>query len=206
MSISQLLRESSRPAHTSAENAQFITQLMRGQLNLDAYRRYLINMAWLYESLEAKAAQGDPLPSSETIWDQRLSRIDAITSDLVALGVENWRSSTTPSPAMASYIQHINSLDGRSDHRLIAHHYTRYMGDLSGGQAISALVARHYNAQPEQLSFYRFDQISDLVRYKESYRESLDNLEISEEQLDQLVREVQLAFEFNQRVFEDLAV
>lgn len=205
MSISQLLKESSKPQHEQAETSKFIVELMRGQLNLDAYKRYLTNLAWLYLALEAKVQEGEPVATSEALWDERLNRLDSITKDLEALGITNWQQTTSPSAAMTSYIQHIEALDGRSDHKLIAHHYTRYLGDLSGGQAISALVARHYGATADQLSFYRFTEIEDLVRFKEHYRGVLDGLQFSEKQIEELVKEVQLAFEFNQRVFEDLA-
>ncbi len=179
--------------------------LMQGKLNLEAYAKYLTNLAWLYESLEAKVRSGSAFTSSEDIWDEKLVRLDAITQDLEALGVHDWKNTTSPSTAMTSYIEHINSLEGKSDFRLVAHHYTRYLGDLSGGQAIAALVGRHYGATSDQLNFYRFQQIDDIVRYKDSYRAALDSLEISSEQIEELVKEVQLAFAFNQKVFEDLA-
>lgn len=203
--IAELMKQASRPQHTAAENSTFITQLMRGQLNLEAYTKYLVNLAWLYEALEEQTAMGVARESSESIWDSRLNRLDAISSDLEELGVENWRASTKPSSAMLSYIEHIKSLNGKADLRLVAHHYTRYLGDLSGGQAIAALVARHYGASTEQLSFYRFPEIDDIVRFKVSYRGHLDGLTLNEDELDALVQEVQLAFEFNQKVFDDLA-
>lgn len=205
MSIAKLLKESSKSQHEQAETSKFVVDLMRGQLNLDAYTRYLTNLAWLYLALEAKIQEGEPVATSEAIWDERLNRLESITKDLDALGVQNWQRTTEPSEAMQSYIQHIEALDGKSDHKLIAHHYTRYLGDLSGGQAISALVARHYGATQEQLNFYRFTEIEDLVRFKEHYRGVLDGLQFSNKQIDELVLEVQLAFEFNQKVFEDLA-
>ncbi|MEN9749564.1 MAG: hypothetical protein RL149_642 [Actinomycetota bacterium] len=202
--IAELMKQASRPQHTAAENSTFITQLMRGQLNLEAYTKYLINLAWLYEAIEEQTATGLARESSELIWDSRLNRLDAITSDLEALGVENWKATTKPSNAMVSYIEHIKSLNGKADLRLVAHHYTRYLGDLSGGQAIAALVGRHYGATADQLSFYRFPDIEDNVRFKESYRAHLDGLTLNQEELDALVQEVQLAFEFNQKVFDDL--
>ena len=205
MSIAKLLKESSKAQHEQAETSKFVVELMRGQLNLDAYKRYLANLAWLYLALEAKIQEGEPVATSEAIWDERLNRLESITKDLDALGVQNWQHTTEPSEAMQSYIQHIEALDGKSDHKLIAHHYTRYLGDLSGGQAISALVARHYGATQEQLNFYRFTEIEDLVRFKEHYRGVLDGLQFSNKQIDELVLEVQLAFAFNQKVFEDLA-
>jgi heme oxygenase len=205
MSISKLLKESSRPQHEQAETSKFVVELMRGQLNIDAYKKYLTNLAWLYLTLEAKIQEGEPVATSEALWDERLNRLEAIGKDLDALGIHNWQQTTEPSKAMRSYIDHIESLDGKSDFKLIAHHYTRYLGDLSGGQAIAALVARHYGATSEQLNFYRFTEIEDLVRFKEHYRNILDGLQFSAKQIDELVQEVQLAFEFNQKVFEDLA-
>lgn len=203
--IAEIIRNASRPQHKEAENSSFIMDLMQGKLNLEAYAKYLTNLAWLYESLEAKVRSGSAFTSSEDIWDEKLVRLDAITQDLEALGVHDWKNTTSPSTAMTSYIEHINSLEGKSDFRLVAHHYTRYLGDLSGGQAIAALVGRHYGATSDQLNFYRFQQIDDIVRYKDSYRAALDSLEISSEQIEELVKEVQLAFAFNQKVFEDLA-
>jgi len=202
--ISTLIRESSKPQHKEAESSGFIVELMRGQLNVDAYKTYLVNLAWLYLALESKIQQGEPAPSTEELWDERLNRLQSISRDLAALGIENWQETTSPSQSMQSYIDHINSLDGKSDHKLIAHHYTRYLGDLSGGQAIAALVARHYGVSRDQLNFYSFTEIEDLVRYKEHYREVLDSLQFSQKQIEELVEEVQLAFRFNQRVFEDL--
>lgn len=203
--IAETIKQASRSQHREAENSSFIMQLMQGKLNLTAYAKYLANLAWLYEALERKVREGDAFSGSEPIWDEKLDRLEAITQDLEALGIHDWKNTTEPSKAMSSYIEHINSLDGKSDFRLIAHHYTRYLGDLSGGQAIAALVSRHYGASTEQLSFYRFQQIDDIVRYKDSYRSALDALPITSEQIDELVREVQLAFEYNQKVFEDLA-
>lgn len=205
MSISKLLRESSRPQHKEAESSQFIVELMRGQLNLDSYKKYLVNLAWLYKALEEKVSEGEAAPSTELIWDARLNRLDSISKDLESLGVSNWEETTQPSSAMKSYIEHIGTLSGKSDHKLIAHHYTRYLGDLSGGQAIASLVARHYGVSRENLNFYSFTEIDDLVRYKEHYREVLDSLQFSQRQIEELVEEVQLAFSFNQRVFEDLS-
>jgi heme oxygenase len=200
LTTSQLLRESTRPQHEEIENTSFVTQLMKGELDTEAYTKYLNSLAWVYETLEAKIAQGIDLAGSQTIFDPRLNRIESISKDLKNLGVSDWKAAN-PSNVIKDYMTHINSL---SDHKLIAHHYIRYLGDLSGGQAIAALVKRHYGITEEQLSFYRFDEIEDIVRFKESYREALDNLDLSENQLTELVEEAKLAFRYNQRVFEDL--
>ena len=204
--LSRLMRESSQQQHQEAESSPFVAALMRGELSLGDYTTYLVQLAWLYDALERQVANGVARPTSELLWDSRLNRLDAITADLAELGIANWRETTAPSSSMSTYIAHLDSLSGRADVRLVAHHYTRYLGDLSGGQAIAALVARHYGATPAQLSFYRFDDIDDLVRYKEAYRGHLDGLDLTPEECATLVTEVQLAFTMNQRVFDELSV
>ena len=202
--ISAVLREASRQQHEEAENSTFIVQLMGGELDLAAYTTYLIQLAWLYAELESRTTVGEAFASSESLWSPDLLRGSSIDHDLRALGVTDWRSTTAPTPAMTRYCTHLAAIGDRSNPRLIAHHYTRYLGDLSGGQAIARLVARHYNATPDQLTFYSFEGIPEPVRFKEAYRSSLDSLQLNDEQLAELVAEVQLAFTFNQNVFDDL--
>jgi heme oxygenase len=204
--LSRLMRESSQQQHQEAESSPFVAALMRGELSLGDYTTYLVQLAWLYDALERQAANGVARATSEPLWDSRLNRLDAITADLAELGIGDWRETTAPSSSMATYIAHLDSLSGRADVRLVAHHYTRYLGDLSGGQAIAALVARHYGATPAQLSFYRFGDIDDIVRYKEAYRGHLDGLDLTPEESATLITEVQLAFTMNQRVFDELSV
>lgn len=179
---------------------------MKGELSLNDYSAYLANLAHIYEALESTANRNTPLASSELLWDSRLARFACIEADLESLGYVNWRTSFEPTPGTQRYVAHLNSISGLDDVRLIAHHYTRYLGDLSGGQAISALVARHYGATPNQLSFYQFPEIDNIVRYKESYRDALDGLTLDDDQLSDLVAEVALAFELNQQIFDGLAL
>ena len=200
------MRTSSQEAHKKAESSPFVTDLMRGSLSLADYGLYLGNLAYIYEELEKQTSTNPPLPSSEQIWDSRLNRSDRIENDLHALGLSNWRESVVPTTGTRDYVARLTELEGRSDARTIAHHYTRYLGDLSGGQAISALVARNYGATDQQLTFYKFPELENLVRYKDSYREVLDNLEISDIERAALIEEVSIAFELNQRMFEDLYV
>ena len=58
--------------------------------------------------------------------------------------------------------------------RLIAHAYTRYLGDLSGGQILQRLLARSLELRPSELSFYDFPRFSDLDALKADYRKALD--------------------------------
>src|SRR5207237_3072297 len=56
----------------------------------------------------------------------------------------------------------------------ISHAYTRYLGDLSGGQIIKKILARSLALPPEALSFYEFPEIADIRRFKDAYRDVLE--------------------------------
>ncbi|MFC3184480.1 biliverdin-producing heme oxygenase [Pseudoglutamicibacter albus] len=87
--------------------------------------------------------------------------------------------------------------------RLIAHHYLRYLGDLSGGQAIGALVARHYNIPSELLTMWKFPTIDKPKIYKDAYRIHLDHFAQQANQAE-IVDEARLGFALNRNLFVEL--
>jgi len=195
------LREATTPEHRDTENRGFITRLMGGELSLEAYTAYLAQYAYIYRALEAREIQDD---DPAFLKDLGLIRTPSIESDLAHLGVTDLEAQHPILPATAAYVAHLESIDDRDLPRYVAHHYTRYLGDLSGGQAIAALVARHYGATPEQLAFYRFETIDSPVHYKRTYREGLDSLAFTAEQEATLIAEAKDAFMFNAAIFEAL--
>lgn len=203
-SLADHLRASSSGQHRDTENRSFITDLMSGALSIEDYTRYLAQYAWVYEALEQlvdRVSQVTPLD----LFDRNLDRFPVMEADLAALGVQDWRREHPPLPATADYLAHLHSLADAEGVRCLAHHYTRYLGDLSGGQAIAALVGRHYGATPQQLGFYSFDAIDSVVRYKRGYRDRLNALSLTPTEVDTLVAEVDAAFTFNGAVFDGLA-
>lgn len=189
--LSQLVREASKDAHVAAERSPFMVALMKGDLPSEAYFDYIAQLAPIYEAIEKWEGK---LP----FFDRRLDRFEKIIADLEYIGTRIVSNETI------AYVKHINKLVKAKDEvRLVAHHYTRYLGDLSGGQAIGALVARNLSIPPNFLSFYDFDDIGDRVRYKETYRENLDMI-IDAKDHQKFIDEVILAFNYNRSIFEAL--
>jgi heme oxygenase len=187
--LSQIVREASREIHEEAEKSPFMVALMRGDLPSEAYFDYIAQLAPIYEAIEKWS--GSKLP----FFDSRLDRFERIIADLEYVGTRIVCDETI------DYVAHIKSLIKDKDEiKLLAHHYVRYLGDLSGGQAIGALVARNLSIPPNFLSFYDFDDIGDRVRYKETYRENLDTV-IDPKDYDRFIQEVLLAFEYNKKIF-----
>jgi heme oxygenase (biliverdin-producing, ferredoxin) len=201
LDVAALIRAASSEDHKATESRGFVTRLMSGELDLDAYTRYLAQLAWVYEALESWERRHD----DPSVFVPELERLGPMESDLAALGAGQWRTMHAPLPATEAYVEHLHEIVAERDAvRQLAHHYTRYLGDLSGGQAIAKLVARHYDASEDQLTFYRFDGIGDVVPFKRSYREGINGLRLDAASVDLLVAEVRASFRFNAAIFDDL--
>ena len=88
-------------------------------------------------------------------------------------------------------------------HLLVAHHYTRYLGDLSGGQSVGRALHRAFDLNGAGLAFYDFP-IAKPKPYKDAYRARLDALDLRPADVDRVVEEVKVAFRLNQAVFDEL--
>ncbi|MEE3852382.1 biliverdin-producing heme oxygenase [Gordonia sp. LSe1-13] len=201
-SVSESLRSATAEAHDRAERATFVDDLMSGRLDAAGYRRMAAQLYFIYRALESV---GDELAGDAVagpVVDERLRRLPRLTADLTALGIDP--DGVAPLPGVAGYVAAIEAT--RTDPaRFVAHHYTRYLGDLSGGQVIRSRMKLHYGLTDETLSFYVFDEIDKLKRYKDGYRETLDRLPLDAEQMRALIDEAVEAFEHNERMFAELA-
>lgn len=209
--FSRLLREGSQSEHTEAETSSFMSFLLEGKVSRDGYAAYLLAMAPVYDALETvgRALVGDDSqtdPIAAAVWDPLLERAAALAEDLTFFAGPDWRSRVSTDPAVMAYVerlQHSRSWGGL----FVAHHYTRYLGDLSGGQAIGRIIARTYDlADGEGTAFYRFAGIEKPKPYKDGYRARLDALELTDEQRTEALAEVKLAFRLNHGIFTALSV
>lgn len=205
--LSEELRTHTAQAHEEAEHSTFMNDLLTGKLDAQAFIK-LQEQSWLfYTALEAAARACAEDSRAAGLLDPRLERKETLEADLDKLH-ENitWRDNVTATAATASYAERLESIEAAKDFpRLVAHHYVRYLGDLSGGQVIARLVNREYGVSEEALSFYRFEDLGKLKPYKDNYRAELDALELTAEERAALLDEASDAFRFNQQVFQALA-
>ena len=211
LDVAALIRAASAEDHRATESRGFISHLMGGELDLAEYTRYLAQFAHVYEALESRTDDADDDSDADSVFDPRLRRLARIDSDLAALGAAEWRTRWSMLPATSDYARHLRALVASPDPldataRYLAHHYARYLGDLSGGQAIAVLMARHYGATAEQLSFYDFSELGSVVVAKRDYKERMNALELDGLEVEALTAEVLLAFRLNGAIFDGLAV
>jgi len=205
-SLSARLRDETADVHDAAERSRFMTALLNddGPLAVDAYVRLLSQYLPIYRALEAAAATHRADPVVAELAHPGLDRAGAIAADLAALGSSADESAAFVTDATRAYVARIETASDRPS-GFVAHHYVRYLGDLSGGQIIRRILRRRLGHEDDRaLSFYVFDQIDNGVQFKKAYRERLDTAPWSDAEADHLVIEARAAFELNLAVFESL--
>lgn len=88
---------------------------------------------------------------------------------------------------------------------LIAHQYTRYLGDLFGGQMMGGMARRSLGLpEGEGTRFYAFADIPAPADFIEGWYARLNELELSEAQKQRIVDEGNLVFALNIEIFDEL--
>ncbi|GAA2223483.1 biliverdin-producing heme oxygenase [Promicromonospora sukumoe] len=202
--LSALLRERTRAAHGEANSEQFIEELLSGGLSRAAHADLSAQLLPVYEALEeASAALGDDDRGAGLVFTE-LARVPALERDLAFLYGPAWRDEIRILPATHAYADHIREVGGSLPH-YAAHSYTRYLGDLSGGQIVKRMMKQHYGLEEEGVAFYTFPDIPKVKVFKDAYRDALDQLDLDDDEVTATLDETLLAFTLNRAVFTELA-
>ena len=172
--LSSLLREGTRAQHVRAERSGFIADLLRGRGERTGYVLLLRNLLPAYRALEQGLERHGASPVFAGLAWPALFRSLALERDLDALVGPDWPRTIALLPEGKRYAAVVAAASGGAGHRLLAHAYTRYLGDLSGGQVIGRLLGRSLGMGEEALSFYRFAAIEDPDTFKRDFRHALD--------------------------------
>jgi heme oxygenase len=203
--FSQALRERTWSSHGDSEGADFMSDLMSGRGTRDDYIALVAQHFFIYEALEAAAETMADNEIAAPFISPHLTRLPAIEADLEFLLGPEWREAVSPLPTTQRYVDRINGVAAVWPGGFIAHHYTRYLGDLSGGQVIRTLMQRQFGFETNGVGFYLFDEIASPKRFKETYRDQLDAVSWTTEERDRVIDEVLIAYRFNTDLFIDLA-
>ncbi|MGW5093840.1 biliverdin-producing heme oxygenase [Streptomyces nodosus] len=205
-SFSTLIRTASHEQHTEAETSTFMSALLGGRLGVDAYARYTEQLWFVYEALEADADRLASDPVAGPFIRPELFRLAALEQDLAHLRGPDWRSGLTALPATQAYAARVRECAEQWPAGYVAHHYTRYLGDLSGGQIIRDRAERTWGfaKKGEGVRFYVFEGIANPAAFKRDYRELLDAVPAEELEKQRIVGECKRAFTLNSEVFRSL--
>ncbi|MEV5486998.1 biliverdin-producing heme oxygenase [Streptomyces bobili] len=205
-SFSTVIRTASHEQHVEAETSTFMSDLLGGRLGVDAYARYTEQLWFVYEALEAEAERLASDPVAGPFIRPQLFRLGALERDLAYLRGAGWRAGLSALPATRAYAERVRECARSWPGGYIAHHYTRYLGDLSGGQIIRdrAEKAWGFEKKGDGVRFYVFEEVGNPAAFKREYRELLDAVRADDLEKQRIVAECKKAFALNTGVFRAL--
>ncbi|PSB00793.1 heme oxygenase (biliverdin-producing) [Merismopedia glauca] len=202
------LREGTKHSHTMAENTAFMKCFLKGVIEPSFFRKLLANLYFVYSALEAELQRHQNHPIVGSVYFPQLNRQESLAQDLAYYYGENWQQEIAPSEATQLYIDRIRDIANTQPELLIAHAYTRYLGDLSGGQMLGNIVRSAMDLPPDRgTAMYKFEEIPTpqaIREFKERYRHALDSLPIDELTVQKIVDEANYAFSLNREVMHAL--
>lgn len=189
-----------------AENTQLMSSFQKGQITRTQYKVLLCSLYEIYTALEEEMDRNSSHPAVAPIYfPQELDRTEALESDLEFFLGPQWRSEVIVPAATLRYAQRLREIGKGKPELLVAHAYTRYLGDLSGGQVLGKLAQKALGLEGNDgLSFFSFPGVSSANRFKQLYRSRMNSIELTEEQRRDVLQEAVDSFHFNIQVFDDL--
>ena len=201
------LREGTKKSHTMAENTGFVACFLKGVVEKTSYRKLISDLYFVYKAMEEeidRLVQEDH-PVIKHIGFKELFRRQTLEKDLEFYYGNNWLDQITISESAQSYVNRIRLVANESPELLVGHHYTRYIGDLSGGQILKKIAKKALNLRGDDgLNFYEFKLIEDEKLFKKSYSETLNKLPIDQKIADNIIEEANEAFAYNMKMFREL--
>ena len=199
------LREGTSKSHTMAENVNFIKSFLGGVIDKGSYTEMLSKLYFVYEAIENAMEKNKDHEYIKPIYFPELNRTESLKEDLIFHYGEDWLENVTLSKATLDYVNRINTVSKEKPELLVAHAYTRYLGDLSGGQILKKIAQRSMGLEGNKgLAFYEFNEVSDEAQFKLNYKAALDSLPIKENEASQIIAEANTAFTLNMNIFSEL--
>nr|YP_009296952.1 heme oxygenase [Ceramium japonicum]AOM66295.1 heme oxygenase [Ceramium japonicum] len=203
--LAQKLREGTTKSHSMAENVSFVKSFLGGVVDKKSYRKLVANLFFVYVAIEEELEKNKNHEILSFLYFPELYRRCSLMEDLNYYYGNNWQNEIEPSPATEVYVNRIHNIGNNQPELLIAHSYTRYMGDLSGGQILKKIAQNAMQLSGDKgTEFYNFNHIQDDNEFKNLYRESLNSLPLTDKQIQQIIAEANTAFNLNMKVFQEL--
>ncbi|MFF5259630.1 heme oxygenase (biliverdin-producing) [Actinomadura viridis] len=199
------LREATRSDHGDNEGSSYMAALFDGRLGREEYAALVAQLHPVYDLLEQAADRwaGDPVAAPFLL--DGLRRREALEADLAFLYGPAWRDRPGSLPATRRYCERLRQVCFDRPGGFVAHHYTRYLGDLSGGQYIGLQARRILGlaAGEDGVRFYRFPAAPK--SYRDRYRALLDAAPWDAAERARIIAEVKRAYALNAAVTADLS-
>lgn len=206
MALAIELKTGTKRSHTAAESTKFVGSFLRGVVSEENYRTLIKDFYFVYSALEEEMERLDDDEFLRPIHFKELNRLNALKMDLRYYYGPNWMMEIKPSEACIQYTERIHEVADKDPYLLVGHHYTRYLGDLSGGQILKGIAEKALDLpKNEGLHFYDFPKIDDKKEFKTKYRAALDGLTTDSSKINDIIAEANYAFRLNMYMFDELS-
>ncbi|MBE3078633.1 biliverdin-producing heme oxygenase [Clavibacter michiganensis] len=203
--LTEALRDRARPRAEAQDADEFMTALVTGRGCRDDYVALVAQHYFVYRAIEQATERMAADPVAARFISPRLTRLPAIEADLDYLVGHDWREVIQPLASTAAYVERIEQVASVWVGGFIAHHYTRYLGDLSGGRLLRSLLQRQFGFDTNGVGLYLFAEIAEPRRFCSTYREALDQAPWDDDERARVVAEVENAYRLTTDVFAELA-
>lgn len=206
--LSQRLRRVSFEGHAGGDDApaRYYEAYTRGGLSPEGVAAQAAQHFFIYRSLERAAErQRERHGDGFAFWLPELHRLPSLRADLRHWLGDDAEERIEIDEHLRPYTRRIDAFAADSLPHFVAHHYTRYLADLSGGQQIGEMHRRAYGLERGAgATFYEFPEIPDPAAFKVGYRELLDAAAFTEDEIRLIADEVRLAYRMNNDAGADL--
>nr|YP_009297423.1 heme oxygenase [Erythrotrichia carnea]AOM66766.1 heme oxygenase [Erythrotrichia carnea] len=203
--LANQLREGTTKAHSMAENVSFVKSFLSGVVDKNSYKKLVANLYFVYCAMEEEMLNNKSHIAIEPIYFPELNRKQSLEEDLEFYYGPNWKNEVIASPATQIYVDRIHQIGKTQPELLIAHAYTRYLGDLSGGQILKKIAQSAMQlSSSEGVAFYNFKDIKDEKEFKNKYRSAIDSIPLSKQLQDDIISEANISFNLNMKIFQEL--
>ncbi|RIJ57484.1 heme oxygenase (biliverdin-producing) [Clavibacter phaseoli] len=203
--LTEALRDRARPRAEAQDADEFMTALVTGRGCRDDYVALVAQHYFVYRAIEAATERMGADHVAARFISPRLTRLPAIEADLDFLVGPDWRDVVRPLASTAAYVERIEQVASVWVGGFVAHHYTRYLGDLSGGRLLRSLLQRQFGFDTNGVGLYLFAEIAEPRRFCSTYREALDQVPWDDDERARVVAEVENAYRLTTDVFAELA-
>lgn len=183
-----------------------MAELIRGRLPRERYSVLLRNLHAVYTALEAALQAQPPHAAWACVDHPAQHRRAALEADLCALQGPAWADELPLMPSAQAYAARLAQLADHASADLVAHVYTRSLGDLHGGQILRQRVARMLDLPDSRgTAFYDFGSEEAVQALRQRLRGALAGLPATAAEEEAIVAEACWSFAQHVLLFNELA-
>ncbi|KAI8329946.1 heme oxygenase-domain-containing protein [Chlamydoabsidia padenii] len=215
--LAQAMREGTKVVHRAAETSVFTRRFLKGDITREEYGRYILSLYFIYQKMESLLEQHKDHEAVQLIhFPAELNREQALRQDLdyfygTETAQELVNDHRNKTSAVQAYLDAMDQACAKHPALLVSHSYSRYLGDLSGGQilakrlksSILSLSSAEWDTK-QGLAFYHFDQLGNQAEFKDFYRQRLNGAHVNATTRDWIVAEAVHSFELNIALFDEI--